>query len=325
VRSVSKEVTVKKQACGLLVAALMLALAIPALAKDQPNPKNKFPQRVVPTGGHTESAAVNNGTVILGVNDFGNIIDAASGIGLQYVPTAPGDALTPGCYCEGWGLGDVTTGLYGSASWANSPYDYNVTLVSFTSGASSATSVVDVAGIMRITHDFQPSGVTPYLYDATVTVQNISPNPVTPVYRRVMDWDIPPNPFSEYVTLQLGGATAVTYSSDDGFASVNPFNGPSWIGFQGEAVDNGPGDHGALFDFQFDPVAPGESIQFHIYYGAAGNEADALFALAAEQVRTYSLGQFGGDPTGGTPNTFIFGFTGVGEVVPLRLLSFSAE
>lgn len=83
----------------------------------------------------------------------------------------------------------------------------------------------------------------------------------------------------------------------------------------GDLVDFGPRDHGAVFDFDFPTLAPGATVTFRTFYGAAGTEAAALSAVTAAGAEVYSFGQSsrdGGDH--GTPNTFIFGFTGVGGV-----------
>ena len=166
---------------------------------------------------------------------------------------------------------------------------------------------------MRVRHDYHPSA-NPNLYEVTVTVENISAAPVDLRYRRVMDWDIMPTAFSEFVTIERGNAAGILFTSDDGFATADPLAGPSSILFTGEAVDSGPEDHGSLFDFGFGMLAPGATTTFRTYYGAAGNEVDALGALVDVGAEAYSLGQpnTDGGPTLGTPNTFVFAFTGVG-------------
>ncbi|NEP76802.1 MAG: PEP-CTERM sorting domain-containing protein [Okeania sp. SIO3B3] len=132
-----------------------------------------------------------------------------------------------------------------------------------------------------------------------------------------MDWDIEPTAFNEFVTIQgTNLATNVLFASDNGFASANPLSGPSSILFTGDAVDSGPSDHGALFDFGFGSLGSGDSRSFNIFYGAASTEVEALAALAAVNAEVYSLGQasvLGGSSTG-TPNTAIFAFSEVGGV-----------
>ena len=43
-----------------------------------------------------------------------------------------------------------------------------------------------------------------------------------------------------------------------------------------------------------------------MYYGAADTEAGALLAILALGAPVYSHGQTEDDPSGGTPNTFLF-------------------
>jgi len=137
-------------------------------------------------------------------------------------------------------------------------------------------------------------------------MKNISGGPLTDVrYTRNMDWDVYPTPFDEYVTIQ-GTATDPRglYADNNGFQSPGPLDSRS--GTTGDFVDLGPFDHGAHFDFGFGGLSDGASVNFAIYYGAAGDEAGALAALAAVGANVYSFGQTETDPVGGTPNTFIF-------------------
>ena len=267
------------------------------------------------------AAFITNGTIQLGVDDFGqlNVVGGtpSSGgvttVGLRYLPTNA-EATAAGCLCEGWGVADATSGITGYAN--NNSGSGGLSLLSFTSTADTATSVVDVSGLFKVTHNYAPSANTANLYETTVTIENISANTVNNLlYRRVIDWDIEPTAFNEYVTIAgTTGATNVAFASDDGFASSNPLNGASSILFTGDAVDSGPDDHGALFDFDFGQLEAGKTFQFTTFYGAAANESDALAALGSVGAEVYSLGQssVAGGETIGEPNTFIFGFAGVG-------------
>lgn len=273
------------------------------------------------------AAIITNGTVQLGINDEAHLIvpggtpssgTGTTDVGLRFVPLNS-EATAPGTPAEGWGVADASTGLTG---YANVGIDgvVNLDLKSFNSTASTATSVVTVDDILRVTHNYVPSA-TPFLYNAQITIDNIGSALVGDLrYRRVMDWDIEPTAFSEFVTIETGNASAVRFTSDDGFASANPLAGPSSILFTGEAVDSGPFDHGALFDFGFGSLAAGASQKFNIFYGAAPDEATALAALGAVGAEVYSLGQpsVPDGATTGAPNTFMFAFSGVGgaPVVP---------
>lgn len=277
---------------------------------------------------------IGNGTVQLGVNKEGHLnvpagIPSAQGtsaVGLRFLPTN-NEATAPGCLCEGWGAADATSTDSGWASVDNGGVSGNLTVESFTATASSAVSVVNIANRLRVTHDYHPSPATPNLYEVTVTIQNIGAATVAPRYRRVMDWDVEPTAFDEFSTIGgTAGAANVAFASDDGFANADALSGPSQINFTGDAVDNGPADHGALFDFTFDNLAPGASKTFKTYYGGAATEASADAALGAVGAEVYSYGQpsTADGPTLGTPNTFIFAFEGVGGTPVVPAVQFSS-
>jgi hypothetical protein len=295
----------------------------------------QFP--LAPAGAAIEPATtITNGRVTLGVNPEGDL--NAEDIGITFEPTG-NDGIAAGCECEGWGVGDATTMVSGSAGRSFGVTDVEVEL--FEAEADRAVSTVLVPSAadptFRVTHDYRPS-VSPDLYEVEVTLENLSDAPVVPRYRRAMDWDIPPTVFDEYVTIQgTEASSSVIFASDDGFADGDPFAGESWINFTGDAVDNyqdvltpggdGPdSDHGALFDFEFAPLDPGASSSFRIYYGASATEAEANAALGAIGAEVYSFGQPSseGGPDLGTPNTFIFAFAGVGGLVQFPTIEYAS-
>jgi hypothetical protein len=311
--------TIRNLGTAVLDWAIFENNALPPLERDLSSgtPNDDPVVRSVETGG----AIIDNGIVQLGIHDQGhlNIPGPASGggvpyVGLRYLPTNA-EATAPGCLCEGWGVAD---GITGETGYANETVDLganNMSVLGFSATSSTASSTVQIGSTFEVTHLYQPSPATPYLYEVVVSITNISPSATEVLYRRVMDWDVEPTIFAEYVTIQgTAGAANVAFASDDGFASANPLAGPSSIQFTGDAVDDGPADHGALFDFNFGSLASGETLTFKTFYGAAGNETEALGALAAAGAHVYSLGQpsTADGPTLGTPNTFIFGFSGVG-------------
>ncbi len=269
--------------------------------------------------GIAQAAVIDNGTIQLGVDTRGQLNvwndSFTDFIGVQDLRTGH-ESTAPGCACEGWGAG-VSATDYGYAN--NSAGVFNVTEVSFTSTATTATSVTEVGSTLRVTHHFAPAAETDNLYRVSVSIENISGADIGDLrYTRVMDWDIEPTAFSEYVT--IGGtaaASAVLYADDDGFSSGNPFYGPSAILASGDQTDTGPADHGARFDFGFGALVTGATKTFEIFYGAALTEADAFDALNAVGAEVYSFGQSVNDKNGGTAgySTFIFGFAGVGGVV----------
>jgi uncharacterized repeat protein (TIGR01451 family) len=299
-----------------------------------------------PTG-----AVITNGTVQLGVNNTGDLnysctmaetgcpgpsAEGTDPVGLRYVPSNL-DSTSPGCLCEGWGMADNGSGLFGSANQAAGVVNVDVT--GFTHDADSAISTVTItdpahAGFsMTVQQDYHPSPVSSNLYEDTVTVTNTG-NAFTDLrYRRAMDWDIEPTAFDEYSTIQ-GTSPQLLFDSDDGFADTNPLADKTYIqsedvcgaGYTGACAftDLGPSDHGALFDFGFGALAHSASKTFKVYYGAAPDETTALNALSTGGAQVYSLGE-SSCPNGpstagcdalpadagklqGKPATFMFGF-----------------
>jgi hypothetical protein len=285
-------------------------------------------------------AIITNGTgVYLGINTTGNfnvpngtggvtlVSNNSDDIGLYYLPVL-GDGTAPGCLCEGWGVG-VTQGatqIHGRAD-ISSGGTFNLTVDSFTSTASTATSIVHLTSLpgLTVSQAYSPTS-SPALFQDVVTITNGTSGTLTNVrYERVMDWDIPPTTFDEFVTIQGWPATNLIHTSDDGFHTPDPYNlsGPEGCA-SGPTVNvnftrSGPCDHGADFVFDFGSLAAGASKTFTIFYGAAGSGAAALAALSSVGAEVYSLGQCNSGTTtappctaAGGPATFIFGFQGVG-------------
>jgi type IV pilus assembly protein PilY1 len=302
-------------------------------------------------GGAQAAAIISNGTVMMGVRDLGDLnVGGGPGgapsftniVGLRSVATNS-DSTSPGCTCEGWGAGIKDFGAPGNnvSGYANSSVGTaNVSLVSFTSTASTAVSTVNVLGptgapILRVTHNYHPIAGTPFLYEVDVSIQNVSGVDLTPgqlVYRRVMDWDIP-TPGFEHVDMQgvpalLGVANGnnVRRTDNNGFNSGNPFSFSSFgcqdVNFTDlRGGDACPGsassgtsssnDEGALFDFEFEALADGATRSFATFYGVAPTKADADLARALVdgdpsdvEIGLYSYGY--PDPTatgGGDPET----------------------
>ncbi|KQT34833.1 hypothetical protein ASG29_01355 [Sphingomonas sp. Leaf412] len=256
-------------------------------------------------------AVIDNGTIRLGVSAEGQLNNGGFGV---FDIRNNVDGTRAGCACEGWGVANAGTGVQGYAN--NASGISNLTLDSFTSTGSTAVSNTSLtSGGLSITHSFSPS-IAADLYQVDVTITNTSGAAMTGnlLYRRLMDWDIEPTAFNEYVTIQgSNGAANVLGVNRNGFADNNgplTFSGA----YTGDFVDAGPTDHGALFDFTFSPLAAGASQKFSIFYGASLNEASALSALGRVGAEVYSFGQSARDINGGTPgfSTFIFGFAGVG-------------
>jgi hypothetical protein len=262
-----------------------------------------------------------NGNVTLGVENLG-ATGRATGLNLLGV----GDAITPGCYCEGWGAG--YTGKVGYS--ANSNGSSNVTGVSFTTGVNTATSVVMITGsALQVTQTYGQAPGSGAMFVDHVTLTNTSGATITDVrYSRATDWDIPPTSFDEYTTIQGWPATKLLFSNNNGFLAPNPFTDYSTNCILGGSIAScadvtnknftglGPADQGSFFTFGFGDLGAGESVSFDVLYGADYSKAAILADLAAAGAEIYVLGQSNssGSPDDGLPRTgvYAFGFVGVG-------------
>lgn len=286
-------------------------------------------------GGAQAAATIINpaGTVALGVNDQGHLntgvgnvaVNAgATGLSFKFADGAFRDATSPGCLCEGWGVS-----ASGVSGYANVAVDgvVNLTVGSFASTPTTATSTVSLTSLPGLTvmHEYLPATNAPdALFRAHVTITNTSGGTLSDLrYVRVMDWDVPPTEFDEFVTIAgTATTTQLERSHNNGFNTANPLGGDASLIPATEDVDFtdvGPTDHGAYFRFLFGDLADGASQEFDIFYGATDSEGSALAAIAAEGIELFSLGQSNGGQTSGSPATYIFGFTGVGgtPVIPV--------
>jgi len=257
--------------------------------------------------------------VQVGVFDYGSIGDLGRGI---YAPFATGgsptgDAILPGCLCEGWGA--AGNGVSGNV-YAGSPSGVGLDSTASTATTFTSTTHLNSLPSLQISQEYSPSAGSSALIIDKVTLTNTGASTIADVrYARNMDWDIPPTNFSEFVTIQGWPATALLNSSDDGFSSSDPLS-PAGSICSGAPVNAnftevGPCDHGAWFGFGFGSLAAGDSVSFNIFYGAAPTKADAMTVLGNIGAEVYSLGYSTLFATG-APNydsaTFIFAFNGVG-------------
>jgi hypothetical protein len=286
-------------------------------------------------------------SIALGVNDqghlnaldpFGSVFTSNAfagefGVANKFADGTWRDATSPGCLCEGWGVsGTLASSLTSHTGFANISTDFgvnNLVVDSFLTDAAAgtgsfATSNVRLGDInLLVSQDYRISTATPNLFENKVTITNNTGEAINDLrYVRVMDWDVPPTEFEEYVTIQ--GTATTTFletSHDNGFNTANPLGltSPINIGtLNTDFTDDGISDHGAYFKFNFGSLAVGETREFSIFYGAADSEASANAAVAAAEIELFSYGQQNGDPSGGTPATYIFGFKGVGGTPVIR-------
>ncbi len=310
-----------------------------------------------------DGAVVDNGTVRMGISQVGSIITTdGDTVGLEYLPTG-GDVLTPACHCEGWGIadlhqepefppsggggggggplggdpGDPPTALSSSSSPSSTAFadsdrglSWNLDVVDFTASEDRARSVVEAPGLFRVTHDFRPLANVDELYAVSVSIENLTGDWARPLYRRTLDWDVPPTEFWELVSSEGSIPTygSASFASNDGFLDPNPFVEPTGIAIGGSSGEGawgdfiGPEDQGYQVDLDFGQIGPSGTVEFTLLYGAAADEPTArgvieplahLFSLArpAPDGGPTPPGPVpmlsGGVDDDGSPNTFMFG------------------
>jgi hypothetical protein len=311
----------------LLPQPLLAATAMATLPP--PPPIGGRAPSLSPFGVVDEAGVISNGTVSLGVNPTGNLIVGtpstgvpgapSTGVGLRYVPT-DAEALAIAVPTEGWGVAAGAVAGYANRA-QGAPF--NMTVHSFIRTATTAKSVVDIGSTFRVTHEYQPT-TTPNLYKVDVAIKNLSATSLDVVYRRVMDWDIEPTPFNEFVSVRgTTGITGVPVSATNNgpYASADPR-----VALPGAATGDfstGPTDQGATFDLSFTGLESGATKTFVLYYGAAANTsaAQAAALLVGVEVLTLARPNVGGPVFDGSPNTFIAAFKGLGRPVltPLEI------
>ena len=265
-----------------------------------------------------------------------------------------GDATSPGCTCEGWGIAVTTSAgdrVGAGADDSAGIFGFTDTGIFGNTSFSASSRVAMADAPIEILHNYGPS-VALDTFQGQVTITNRGTEVIRDVvYRRQMDWDVPPTEFNELVThvgveanLESRGGN-VRAAVNNGFIGGDIVNDPitpddmiggDFGGEEGGEFDGdgpvafaatsgfttfntdfsafGPNDHGSAFDFAFGDLNPGESRTFNIYYGSAFNQAQAESRLVdILGVDVYSLGQ----PDLPNPQdevTFYFGFGGVGGV-----------
>lgn len=270
------------------------------------------------TGTNSPAGVISNGTISLGVNQTGNLIVNSGGLVGLRLGTA--EALAVGTLTEGWGVARPGTGstVTGYANVAQGA-PVGLTIESFSGTSENAKSVVRIGSTYRVTHDFKPQSTN--LYEVGITIENLSGEFLSDVvYRRVMDWDIPPTEFQEFVSVRgTSSPLGVSASNNGPGASANPLTVPpggTGGDFTGD-FSTGPADQGAVFNLKFN-LAAGATKTFVLYYGAAANtEAAKAVALSAD-VEVLSLARPNPEieeHADGSPNTFIAAFSGLGVPV----------
>ena len=309
-----------------LLSLAPLALVMIAACRDAvtappggPAVPNATSPDLTPGGG---SALLTTGTVRLGLRREGTlgagIVDPRSPygnvsefLGLRYVPTNAEGVF----YYDQWAVADAAAPAYTDRSRASA------TLERFASGDAGTATVTflgqpsDAGKQLRVTHAYAASPVTPNLFAVRVTIENAGSTPIGELrYARSFLWLITPRGGAVAVTSQGTAASPYVIGASNDLR-VDPI-GPLTSGVgrvTGDFVDApaAPGfDNATNLFLRFGALGVGERVEFTTFLGAAGNEADALAAVAAVGADVYQLAQAdAGQPDAGAPNTFIYGFS----------------
>lgn len=247
-------------------------------------------------------AVLDTGSVQMGISDFAGL--GEGGVGLVG-PT--GDAITPGCLCEGWG----------ASAGGSAGYTYGGSRSGLTSGTTTATvlsgptlaasSIVSMSNGLEVTHTYSyaAGGV---LFKVHVAMKNATAGSLSDVrYARTLDWDVPPGHFSDdFTTVRFSGIGGKLFStSTDPFAVPDPLVTRSQD--QDINITDTPGDKGSFFIFKFGDLAAGEMTEFDTYIGAGRTTKELVDALNGVGAEAYSY-TFDND----TPATYGYGFVGIG-------------
>ena len=251
-------------------------------------------------------AIINDAGMQLGINPEGHL-NVGGGSPSESGSTVVGfrGGAKESIASDGWGVAIAGTRITGYASVGTDGGPHNLSVVSFTSDAGSAASVVNVIDpgsglpVLRVTHDYHSYPPLPWwggagAFEATINIANISGAATAGnvLYRRVIDWNVEPTGSPQYVTLAAGITPSnVAFTSDDGFETANPLvnhmrdvGGCGFAGF----FECGAAHHGALFDLSFAPLGPDEALTFHAYYLITSGQPRFRLSDLGAEVWTFS-------------------------------------
>lgn len=252
------------------------------------------------TAANAAPAVLVSGLTSIGVGDNGGLGEL--GVGVSRVGT--GDAITPGCLCQGWG-----TSGGASSNWV---YGLSDNFASSSLAGSTVTTTTTFG--TTVTHTYTPvAGTDLFKVDITIT-NNSGATLASNRYAAVYDWDVPPNHFSDDFTTLYGGPAGIGGKLIG--TSLWPFRGDAdplvletnaACGPANTNATNTPGDCGGFFFFEFGSLADGESTSFTTVIGSARDVATLLAQFGALSVEAYHY-TFDND----APAVFGYGFVGVG-------------
>jgi type IV pilus assembly protein PilY1 len=269
---------------------------------------------VAAMGAQAAPAVFDTGLIKMGVGDTGGL-GQGTGTGLVG-PT--GDAITPGCLCEGWGAAANGTGNYTYGASGTSGFTTSTTTSNGVVGAGLAGNTVStLANGLQVTHTYSYAAGGK-LFKVAIEMKNTTAATVTDVrYARTLDWDVSPGFFGGNFTTVFGGPGGAATPGDKLLhTSTDPFDEPNPMAFRTQEADTNvtdtPGDKGGYFVFGFGDLDAGASVNFETYIGADESVAGLVGALASVGVEAYSY-TTGNRPDGTTfAPAYGYGFVGLG-------------
>jgi type IV pilus assembly protein PilY1 len=250
-------------------------------------------------------AVLDTGLVRMGVSDNGGL--GALGVGLD---SFAGDAITPGCLCEGWGAAAGGVGNYSYGGGTSGITSATLTTTTASGVGLSAASVVTMANGLEVTHTYSYAAGGS-LFKVVVSMRNTTGGVLTDTrYARTLDWDVPPGHFDDDF-LTIYGGTPTGPGGNVLHTSSNPFDVPDPMVTRTQDANtnvvNAPGDLGAYFILGFGDLASGATKSFETYIGAGRDTAELLAAFATVGIEAFS---YSFDDN--TPAAYGWGFAGIG-------------
>jgi hypothetical protein len=283
-------------------------------------------------GASAQTITSANGAFTVGIGANGELFDGNSGVGFSR--TADGfDPIAPGTPRDSWGVGIVG----GAGAFADGQYfgsSVASTVLAF--GTNNAEAVTDTGIGLTVTQDYSFVNGGNILRIDTL-VRNDGTDAVDALFQRNVDWDIDPTAYGENVSGPFGASPRVTDSTNFGFESPNPNDGP----FASSCFFgcNATGDLGGGIRISLGTLAGGATSRFSFFYGlnysgeslndlvAEGHGVGAAYIIggqSAEHGDYPSLGAnsafigVGGVPEPATWAMMILGFFGLGSMVRRR-------
>lgn len=251
---------------------------------------------------------LNTGLIRMGVGETGGL---GQGLGVGLIGPS-GDAITPGCLCEGWGASASGSAAYTDGRAGTTGF---ISSSMTATGAATGSVLSNLSNGLSVTHTYS-AAAGGSLFKVAIAMTNTSGATLTDVrYARTLDWDVTPGYYdNNYTTVYGGSATGpagkVLHTSTNPFAGANPLNFRSQQANQN--VTNARGDLGSFFVFGLGDLLAGETATFETYIGASTTVSGLLAAFGTVGVEAYSYTAGSDIVDGDRAPVYGYGFAGLG-------------